>query len=564
MNGGSSSGRRTLVLTPIRYRGTLLGPQALSQIRKIVRECEGGSRTHVVRRICRFFGWCCANGAPAVQSAMGVLARVEREGLIRLPAARRRSVAPRASNATRCEFAAMPSFAAPPAGANGVFVRPLLLEERDSYRTLLARHHYLGWRRPPGNALGHVAYCGGEVVALVGWATATRHNGPRDRWIGWQAPARARHLRFVATNVRFLMLPLTGAAGTAPHLASQVLGASLRRLSADWQALHGHPLLLAETFVDGSRFKGTCYRASNWIRVGETSGWSRRGKVYSFHGQPKEVFVFPLHRRARERLSAADPPAHAGGMGVESMMMDVTRLPLEGDAGLLDLIGDVADPRRRRGIRHSAKGVLAMSVTAVLAGMKSLAAIAQWIEDLPGEMRERLGGNRYRKPSMSTIRRLLFAIDVAELDRRLGEWTMRHRNLDLQGQGLAIDGKTLRGSRDGGAAAVHLVSVVLHRDGEVVAQTRVSDKSNEIKSVEPALRGLAIAGATVTGDAMYTQTAIAKHLVEEKQADYLFTVKDNQPGLRVDIENMGLESFSPAVRHDLARTRAARDAQDLG
>jgi len=438
------------------------------------------------------------------------------------------------------------------------------LNEREAFRELLDRHHYLGWRHPPGNALGHIAFLNGRVVAVVSWATASLHNQSRDAWIGWDVHSKSRNLRFVATNVRFLMVPPIGDAEEPKNLASRVLSSSLRRLSADWQAMHGHPLFLAETFVDSSRFRGTCYRASNWISVGETKGWSRRGKSYSFHGRLKEVFVFPLHRKAREKLRVGIDAMNVSIGGEECMLMDIARLPLEHDDGLLDLLRSVKDPRKPRGVRHKSHAILAMAVTAILAGVRNVSAIAQWIEDLPGDVRERLGGSRYRKPSRSTIRRLLIAMDVADLDRKVGEWTMRHRDLDLAGQGIALDGKTLRGSRDGNSAPVHLVSAVLHRDGEVVAQTRVPDKSNEIKSVEPVLSGLNVEGAVITGDAMFTQTAIAEHIVEVKKADYLFTVKDNQPGLRIAIENMGLESFSPGAYRHQPGPRSHRDSQDLG
>jgi len=120
----------------------------------------------------------------------------------------------------------------------------------------------------------------------------------------------------------------------------------------------------------------------------------------------------------------------------------------------------------------------------------------------------------------------------------------------LHGKGLAIDGKTVRGSQDGDQPAVHLVGAVVHGEGLVVAQTRVPDKTNEITSVEPLLQTLDIEGAVVTGDAIFAQKLIASYLVEQKRADYLFTVKDNQPTLRSDIETLGLEAFPPSGEDD--------------
>jgi hypothetical protein len=172
---------------------------------------------------------------------------------------------------------------------------------------------------------------------------------------------------------------------------------------------------------------------------------------------------------------------------------------------------------------------------------------------LPAEIRKRLGSTRPQPPNESTFRRLFARIDPVEFDRKTSEWVRRHK--EVVGKGIALDGKTLRGSGDGDTPPVHLVSAVLHEDGTVLAQTRVAEKSNEITSVKPVLKELNVEGAVITGDAMFAQTEIAKYLVEEKKADYIFTVKDNQPGLRAAIENMSLESFSPSVRPEKPWTR---------
>jgi hypothetical protein len=127
---------------------------------------------------------------------------------------------------------------------------------------------------------------GDELVALLGWAAAALHNGPRDRYLGWDADTKARRLCLVANNVRFLILPRG-----RRNLASQILAANLRRLNRDWQAVYGHSVYMAETFVDVARFKGTCYRASNWIYLGQTRGFSRRGASYQPNARPKAVFV---------------------------------------------------------------------------------------------------------------------------------------------------------------------------------------------------------------------------------------------------------------------------------
>ena len=177
-------------------------------------------------------------------------------------------------------------------------VRPIVPEERDGFLLHLQRYHYLGFVRSVGESLGYAALMGEELVALLDWGAAVLHCGPRDRYIGWERAARERNLGLVADNRRFLILPWI----RIPHLASRVLGANLRRLSRDWQTAYGHPLLLAETFVDVQRFSGTCYRASNWTCVGLTQGFTRLKHGFAAHQRPKSVWVYPLHRRALDRL----------------------------------------------------------------------------------------------------------------------------------------------------------------------------------------------------------------------------------------------------------------------
>jgi len=206
----------------------------------------------------------------------------------------------------------------------------------------------------------------------------------------------------------------------------------------------------------------------------------------------------------------------------------------------------LADPRHRRGLRHSLVSIMAIAVCATLAGAQSLLAMAHWAQDQSPATLRRLRCRTGRAPSEPTLRRVLGLLDVAALDQQVGVWLAQQTT--LAGQGLALDGKCLRGSRDGTHKAVHLVSAVLHRDGVVVAQHRVPDKTNEITSVEPVLAAVPVAGAVVTGDAMFAQKAIARHLVEQKQADYLFTVKANQPTLRQDIIDLTLGAFPPSGR----------------
>ena len=174
---------------------------------------------------------------------------------------------------------------------------------------MVAEHHYLPFHGVIGKGLRHVAVHGETWLALIGWQPGAFKLAARDRWIGWPAEQQFQRLHLIANNSRFVILT----PGRVHNLASRVLGLSLRRLSQDIQAVHGYPVFLAETFVDVSRFVGTCYRASNWRSLGLTRGFAREpggSARWRHHGQPKEIFVFELTDAAAEALSRTEVPAH--------------------------------------------------------------------------------------------------------------------------------------------------------------------------------------------------------------------------------------------------------------
>lgn len=428
-------------------------------------------------------------------------------------------------------------------------MRPIRAEELLGWRAHMERFHYLGDAALVGESLRYVALLDGELVALLSWGAAVLHNRPRDRYVGWDAETRRANLHLVVNNTRFLILPWAH----RPHLASRVLAANLRRLSRDWEALYGHRVVLAETFVDTSRFRGTCYRASNWRCVGDTKGWAKRGAGYRFHGQPKAVWLYPLRPDFKTQLCTG---AHGGapeeGFEEGFMVVDVEKLPLYGQGGLFETLCTIPDPRRRRGVRHKIQSILAIGICATLAGARSLSAMAEWAAEQSRETLKRLGSKYGRPPSERTLRRVLACICVEEVDRRTGAWVAEQQRL-LTGTALALDGKTVRGSSDGDKGALHLLSAVVHGSGTVVAQVAVDSKTNEITQVEPLLEGLDIEGAVVTADALLTQREVARHLVEDKHADYVFTVKDNQPTLRKDIADLFASEEQDAKRQQRAR-----------
>lgn len=495
--------------------------------------------------MCRHFRWKCHNGTLAVRATRELLVRLEQDGLIQLPA-------PRGRRGARCleavEIAAnalsQPAeLSVQPSIDGDLVVRPIDSDELLGWRAAMARFHYLGDAPVVGESLRYAAFLDDALVALLGWGSAALNNRPRDEYIGWDSTAKRAHLHQVINNVRFLILPWI----RVPHLASRVLGANLRRLSRDWEEVYGHTVLLAETFVDRSRFRGTCYRASNWIEVGQTQGWSKHGLTYEFTGRPKSVWLYPLVPDIQQHLRSPN----GGQLSKERFMtrIDVEKLPLVGHGGLFEILTTVSDQRKRRGKRHGIESIIALSICAAMSGAKSIVAIAEFAAELPSEILKKLGSKRGRPPSERTIRRVLKSVDADEVDRKTGHWVAQQEQ-QLAGKAIAIDGKTLRGSGDKEKGATHLLSAVIHGSGTVVAQTSVDTKTNEITRVEPLFADLDIAGATVTADALLTQKNIARYIVEEKHADYVFVVKDNQPTLRQDIETLNLDAFSPSAHHD--------------
>lgn len=267
---------------------------------------EGGLLQEVAVKACDHFRWTRPNGEPPIAACSTMLRRLEERGLLRISAPPRRfSGAARHPHTDRRAFlealGTVPGMVeCQPSGA--LTVRPIAPEERDGFRLHLQRYHYLGFERSVGESLGYAALLGNELVALLDWGAAVLRCGPRDQYLGWDRSIRERHLGRVVDNRRFLILPWI----RVPHLASRILAANLQRLGRDWKVAYGHEVLLAETFVDTTRFLGTCYRASNWRCVGQTQGFTRLKHGFAEHRRPKSVWLFPLGRRAIERLRAGE------------------------------------------------------------------------------------------------------------------------------------------------------------------------------------------------------------------------------------------------------------------
>jgi hypothetical protein len=173
------------------------------------------------------------------------------------------------------------------------------LAEESLFNRLIQTHHYLGYVQPVGEHLKWIVSAGERPIACLALSSAPRHLGPRDRFIGWSAQARRRNIRYVAYNSRYLILPWV----EVRHLASHLLGRMARMVSAEWEQAYGHPIYFLETFVDPGRFRGTCYRAANWVHLGRTTGRGKDDQTNRPNRPQKDVLGYPLTKRFRKRLS---------------------------------------------------------------------------------------------------------------------------------------------------------------------------------------------------------------------------------------------------------------------
>jgi hypothetical protein len=386
--------------------------------------------------------------------------------------------------------------------------------------------------------LRYVAEARGQWIALLGWNSAAYHLKAREAWIGWSPAQRQKRLALVAQNSRFLILPGV----SCPNLASRLLALCVQRLDQDWRQAHGHGLLLGETFVDPKRYLGTCYRAAGWQRLGRTGGYARSGKdYYVAHDRPKELWVLPVAQQAARLLRAAELPESY--RGAESAPLPRSQLKAPQLATLVEVFWVLPDARRSQGRRHRVGCVLACAAAAVLAGARTYADLATVADQFSqGQLRAlRAWRNSktgcYEAPSEATFWRALSEVPAQTLDDALGQWQLAHAPKE---EAIAVDGKTVRG------AGVHLFSAFPHSAQAVVSQQRVPEKTNEITRLPDLLKNIPLEGKVITADALHTQQATARHLVQDRGADYVLVVKDNQQTLRQPCQNrLPQPAFSP-------------------
>ena len=285
-----------------RYRGQTIDREQIAFLREFIREHPQSSRWKLSRQLCEALGWKQANGALRDVVCRGLMLMLQRAGEIELPPVRRRILGQRRTARPRPEAVLIDTTPLKiPLGALGAIEIQLVRRTADEplFESLMEEFHYLRYEQPVGEHLKYLVWAQGRPIACMAWSSAPRHLGSRDRHIGWSAEARRRNIRFVAYNTRFLILPWV----RVPHLASHILGRIASSLSNDWEQLYGHPVYFAETFIDPGRFRGTCYRAANWVLMGRTTGRGKASNSYIPNRSIKEILGLALTRRFRELLS---------------------------------------------------------------------------------------------------------------------------------------------------------------------------------------------------------------------------------------------------------------------
>lgn len=285
----------------VKYRGRGFGKDEIDEVRNIIAEYPDKSRWFLSHEICRRWNWRQPNGTLKDMVCRGLLLHLARLGHIELPAVRWETPY-RLAHSKRPDNVEVDST---PIESGLSILQPVELRQvsrtpqQKLYNSLIQQYHYLGYTRPVGEHLEYLAFCGGRVIACVGWCSAPRHIGCRDRYIGWNRQQREGGLQYVITNTRFLILPWV----RVPHLASHLLGVTARRISSDWQKAYNHEVLLLETFVDPERgFKGTCYKAANWQHLGMTTGRGKADNTKKANRSLKYVFGYPLRKDFRRTL----------------------------------------------------------------------------------------------------------------------------------------------------------------------------------------------------------------------------------------------------------------------
>jgi hypothetical protein len=425
-------------------------------------------------------------------------------------------------------------------------VRLICPEEQPRWEQTVTAHHYLKNATLVGEHLRYVATFQGQWLACLGWSAPARYLKPRDQWIGWAQDQLQRRRHLLANHARYCIL---ADRHQLPNLASRALALCCQRLSADWLARWGHPIVAVESFVDAQLFRGTAYKAAGWTMLGPTAGYGRVAEdYYQLHERPKQLWVRALDAEAFAALRApqlpsplapyeAEPPPKRPRLKVSSRRIE----------SLLERLREVPDPRDARGLRHPWRGVLGVMVLAKLAGTHlGQRHIAEFGRQLTRPQRRALGcfaepsePTGYLVPSESTYQRALARLDFAAFEPLLLAWQKVVLGPDADTL-IAIDGKAMR--RTDGRSLVTAVGQPSQRVHGTVA---MDQHDSEIIAGRALLAKTPCPGRLVTLDAIHAQHQTVQQILYDCGADYLVPLRDNQPGLVKTAQTLLPESFSP-------------------
>jgi hypothetical protein len=412
-------------------------------------------------------------------------------------------------------------------------------EERERFKEQMGREHFLGDRAPAGGTVYQVIEDpAGHWCALLLWCSAGLRLKDRDAWIGWDAHQRSQRLKLVINNARFL-IPENA---RKPNMASRALSVAVAAVASQYEAQYGYRPVLAETFTDPRRHKGTCYRAAGWLAVGETAGYGRhRAEFLSHHGAAKCIWVRPLQPDAQAVLCAralapAQKQAQTEGTAAHSVMNAPQR------ASLYEALRQVPDPRRRAGQSYPCAPLLTVICLGLLAGAGTISSLHRLGLRMSDAERRALGFRRkaagYKAPSYHTLRHLLLLLDLEALARVLTAWLQAHAG--ALPRHLALDGKDVRG------ALGMIVTLADAPSGIPVALIPAPGKGHEMKKAQQLLADpqVKLAQMTVTADALHCQRQTAHVLAQARGAEYVLQVKGNQPAVE-DVARFAVPQGTP-------------------
>jgi hypothetical protein len=369
-------------------------------------------------------------------------------------------------------------------------------------------------------------------VAILVFSAAANHLRAREEWIGWSNEQRRRRLSLITNNCRFLLLP----GYEVPNLGSRVLRLTLDRLSADWQAHYGHPILAVETFVDPDQFQGTVYTANGWIELGKTDGWGRRRRDYYVkHDKPKRLFVRALARQACRSLQAEHlKPALAV---VEAKVLPRCTQPVKEIQSIVQHFKQLPEYRER----FESYPLFSLAALILLAMLceapRGQTDLEKFARGLSQGQRRALGIRRnvqgkYPAPSQSTFSRFLAGVNEAKLDATLQAIQQKVRGPAPKDELVVLDGKEPK--HGSGASILTAVSVPSQY---YLGSAVVDVKTNEIPvAQQTVIPPLDLEGRFASLDALHTQNETARRVVLEAGGDYLLTAKKNQPTLLANIQ----------------------------